>query len=360
MKFTLLTSSTALFLAIAACSNTAPTVPTGEGGTPGSGGSTGTGGVSSGGSTGTGGSSSTGTGGSSSTGGSTGTGGSVSSGGSTGTGESVSSGGTTGAGGSAGSGGSTGAGGSVSSGGNKGSGGASSSGGATGMAGSLGNNGDYSDIVGSWDGALDKFPCTSLSNDGYDCPNACPGGNGKTTKFTYPISGTPGTIYNVTFEAKGIVEVYPYTSTTFPASYTNPIKGNGALNNLFTIGGTQAASGNGNDYNTYEIDVSPAVAGLTNVAGTGASAYNVYYLNGVPANESPHVGSDGTQHLTFSIDDVATIKVPAGDAVTFGFDSNCVEGAELWRDVREHVHVTSAGEFGRCNSPGADVPAALR
>jgi hypothetical protein len=196
----------------------------------------------------------------------------------------------------------------------------------SGAAGSLGNNGDFSDIVGSWDGALEKFPCTSLNNDGYDCPNACPQGGGKTTTFTYPITGTPGTIYNVTFEAKGIVEVYPYTETTFPTTYTNPIKGNGALNNLFSIGGTMAASGNGNDYNTYEIDVTPAVAGLTNVAGTGNAQHNVYYLNGVPANETPHVSGDGTQHLTFSIDDIATIKVPAGGTVTLvSFDSNCVE-----------------------------------
>jgi hypothetical protein len=194
------------------------------------------------------------------------------------------------------------------------------------VAGSLGNNGDFSAIVGSWDGALDKFPCSSLSNDGYDCPNACPAGGGKTTTFTYTFGGTKGTIYDVTFEAKGIVEVYPYTGTTFPASYTTTIKGNGGLNNLFSIGGTQAASGNGNDYNTYELEVSPAVPGLTNVAGTGAAQYNVYYLNAVPASESPHLGGGPTQHLTFSIDDIATIKVPGGGTVTFtSFDSNCVQ-----------------------------------
>src|SRR5438045_1114006 len=60
MRLSLLASATALFLTAAGCSNTAPPVPTGEGG------ATGTGGSSSGGSTGSGGSSvagSTGSGG---------------------------------------------------------------------------------------------------------------------------------------------------------------------------------------------------------------------------------------------------------------------------------------------------------
>jgi hypothetical protein len=321
MKSILFASTTALLLTAAACSNTAPSNPTGAGGSSNTGGSTGTGGTS------------TGSGGTSS-GGSTGTGGSET-GGSTGTGG-VSP---TGAGGSS-TGGSTGSGGASTGGvggrstgsGGANVGGAIGSGGSTGSGGAAGQSGgdqcsagDCRSIVGNWDGALDLFPCSSTGS-GYDCPNACPAGGGKTTTFMYPITGTAGTIYDVTIEAKGIVEVYPYQNTTFPASYTNPIKGNGAVNNLFSIGGTQAASGNGNDYNTYELDVSPAVAGLTNVVGTGSSAYNVYYLNAVPANESPHINGGPTQHLTFSIDDVATIKVPGGGTVTFKtFDSNCVE-----------------------------------
>ncbi|HVV17700.1 MAG TPA: hypothetical protein VHH90_10880 [Polyangia bacterium] len=253
---------------------------------------------------GTGGISPTGSGGTS-TGGSTGTGGSSSGG----------------AGGLATGSGGANVGGSMGSGGTMGSGGAA----AGQSGGDLCTAGDCRSIVGNWDGALDLFPCSSTGS-GYDCPNACPSGNGKTTSFTYPISGNTGTIYDVTIEAKGIVEVYPYQNTTFPSTYTNPIKGNGAVNNLFSIGGTQAASGNGNDYNTYELDVSPAVAGLTNVVGSGSTAYNVYYLNAVPANESPHIGGGPTQHLTFSIDDIATIKVPGGATVTFKtFDSNCVE-----------------------------------
>ncbi len=310
MRSILFASTTALLLTAAACSNTPPVATTGTGGSSNSGGSTGTGGAS------------TGTGGGS-TGGSTGTGGSDTSTGGTGVtgqGGSGTGGGLPGTGGASTGGvggGATGTGGNV--GGNPGTGGVAGISG-----GGMCNNGDCTSIVGKWDGALTQFPCSSMSTDGYDCMNACPGGGGKTTTFTYPIGGTPGTIYDVTLEAKGIVEVYQYVGATFPPSYTNPIKGNGGLNNLFTIGGTQQSANNGGDYNTYEIDVSPAVAGLTNVAGTGATAHNVYYLNGVPANETPHNGP--TTHLTFCIDDLATIKVPAGGTVTFkSFDSNCVQ-----------------------------------
>src|SRR5205809_46011 len=65
MRLSLLASATALFLTAAGCSNTAPTVPTGSGGSSAAG-ATGNGGSSSGGSTGSGGSSvagSTGSGG---------------------------------------------------------------------------------------------------------------------------------------------------------------------------------------------------------------------------------------------------------------------------------------------------------
>jgi hypothetical protein len=306
MKSTLWVLSTAVLIPLSACSNTAPTAPTGTGGSAtGNGGSVGTG-----------------------TGNSTGLGGSEAGGGTSGnvTGlGGTSTGGTTGNGGSTAVGGSTGNGGSIPVGGSTGNGGASANGGG---GGNLCNNGDCTAIVGDWDGALDKFPCTGLSgNETYDCPNACPGGNGKTTSFTYHVGGAAGTIYNVALEAKGIVEVYPYGGSPVEVSgYTYPIIGQGGLNNLFASGGTQAPSGNGNDYNTYELDVSPPVPGLTNVAGSGNSAHNVYYLNYVPsATENPHT-SQTTQHLTFTIDDVATIKIPAGATVTFtSFDSNCVE-----------------------------------
>jgi len=77
----------------------------------------------------------------------------------------------------------------------------------------------------------------------------------------------------------------------------------------------QEPSGSGNDYNTYELDVSPAVAGEA----------NVYYLNSVIASENPHTSS-ATQHLTFDINYNATIKVTGGGTLTFKtYDSNCKE-----------------------------------
>jgi hypothetical protein len=303
-----------------ACSNSAPAVVVGTGGA-----SVGTGGATaaSGGATGSGsGGATLGSGGAFASGGSTGSGGADSS-----TDAGAASGGSTGTGGAAGgssSGGSSAGGGLGTGGGAQGTGGATQGTGGSSAGGDSG--GDLLSIVGAWDGALDLFPCSSLSNDGYDCPNACPAGsNGKTTMFAYPIGGTAGTIYNVTLEAKGIVEVYAYVNTDRGMDSPN-IKGNGALNNLFSIGGTQQPAGNGNDYNTYELDVSPAVAGLTNVAGTAPNQYNVYYLNSVTQAENPHIGGGPTQHLTFSIDDLATIKVPGKGTVTLkSFDSNCVE-----------------------------------
>jgi hypothetical protein len=318
MRFTLLASATALFLSAAACSNTPPTVTTGEGGAPGTGGSatggsTGTGGSSTGGSTGTGGVStggSTGTGGSG-TGGSTGTGGSGSgTGGSTGTGG-VSTGGSTGTGGSSsGTGGSTGTGG-ASTGGSTGTGGVGGKG--TGGVGGAGGAVDLSTVAASFDGQLLEFPC-GASHSGYDCDNVgCTGGT-VTHSMTYPIKGTTGAIYSVTFNVRGVVEAYAYVGGTRAAG-TASVSQRATNGGLFCSGGAQEPSGSGNDYNTYELDVSPAVAGEA----------NVYYLNSVISSENPHTSS-ATQHLTFDINYNATIKVTGGGTLTFKtYDSNCKE-----------------------------------
>ena len=321
MRFTLLASATALFLSAAACSNTAPTVTTGEGGAPGTGGS------STGGSTGTGGNGTGGSGtGGSSTGGSTGTGG-VSTGGSTGTGGSgPGTGGSTGTGGS-GTGGSTGTGGS-STGGSTGTGGAntggstgtggSSTGGSTGTGGVGGKGtggaagaGDLLSVAASFDGQLLQFPC-GASHSGYDCDNVGCSGGTVTHTTTYPIKGTTGAIYSVTFNVRGIVEAYAYVGGTRAAG-TASVSQRATNGGLFCSGGAQEPSGSGNDYNTYELDVSPAVAGEA----------NVYYLNSVISSENPHTSS-ATQHLTFDINYNATIKVTGGGTLTFKtYDSNC-------------------------------------
>jgi hypothetical protein len=286
MRFPLLASATALFLTAAACSNTAPTVTTGEGGAPGTGGS-GTGGSSTGGSTGTGGSS---------TGGSTGTGG-ASTGGSTGTG-------------GAGTGGSTGTGG-ASTGGSTGTGGVGGKG--TGGVGGAGGAVDLSTVAASFDGQLLQFPC-GASHSGYDCDNVGCTNGAVTHSMVYPIKGTTGAIYSVTFNVRGIVEAYAYVGGTRAAG-TASVSQRATNGGLFCSGGNQEPSGSGNDYNTYELDVSPAVAGEA----------NVYYLNSVISSENPHTSS-ATQHLTFDINYNATIKVTGGGTLTFKtYDSNCKE-----------------------------------
>ena len=316
MRFTLLASSAAaLFLTAAGCSNTAPTVTTGEGGAPGTGGSstggsTGTGGSSTGGSTGTGGSStggSTGTGGSG-TGGSTGTGGTG-----TGTGGSTGTGGTgTGTGGSTGTGGTgTGTGGSTGTGGVGG--GAAGAKGTGGVGGGAGGAADLTAVAASFDGQLLQFPC-GASHSGYDCDNVGCTNGAVTHTTTYPIKGTTGAIYSLTFNVRGVVEAYAYVGGTRAAG-TASVSQRATNGGLFCSGGTQEPANNGNDYNTYELDVSPAVAGET----------NVYYLNSVISSENPH-SSTATQHLTFDINYNATIKVTGGGTLTFKtYDSNCKE-----------------------------------
>lgn len=305
MKSTLLASTAALLLLGAGCSNTAPTVPTGTGGsgtggsaaTSGSGGSPGSGGTENkGGSTGSGGEVTSGAGGSASTGGTTGTGGGTATGGSTGTG-------------GASSGGSTGTGGHV-----IGSGGAggSSSGGAAGSSamGGAAGSGDLLSVAASMDGSLVKFPCgDATQNDGYDCANIGCTNNAVTHTTTYQIKGDSSKTYAVTFNVRGVVEAYAYVGGTRAAGSA----GVATSSSLFCSGGTQEPSGNGNDYNTYELDVTPPVTGEA----------NTYYLNSVIASENPHTSST-TQHLTFPINYNATVKVMGGGTITFkSYDSNC-------------------------------------
>ena len=320
MKSALLVFSAAL-LAVSACANTAPTVDTGNGGSTASGGSTGSGGsVSTGGTTGTGGFSTggvTGSGGSVSTGGITGSGGSVSTGGITGAGGSVSTGGTTGSGGSVSAGGTsgtTGGGGVAGHAGNTGTAGATGAAGAAG--GGAGGGASIAAVVGSLDGALMLHDCAKASTDGYDCPNIGPCTNNQVTKTsTFPISGTTGQTYNMTFHVYGVVEPYNYVGGTRAAGDNTSVTTDP---DLFQTGGMpQPANGNGYDYNTYEMDVYPAGSGMTP---------DTYFLNSVDLNENPHTNTTTTQHATFPISYMQTVKIYGGGMITFTtFDSNCVQ-----------------------------------
>jgi len=160
------------------------------------------------------------------------------------------------------------------------------------------------------DGSLSKFPCgDATSNDGYDCANVGCTGNTATHTTTYTMKGDSTKVYAVTFNVRGVVEPYAYVGGTRAAGTA----GIATSSSLFCSGGTQEPSGNGNDYNTYELDVTPPVTGEA----------NTYYLNSVISSENPHT-SNVTQHLTFAINYNATIKVMGGGTVTFkSYDSNC-------------------------------------
>lgn len=191
-----------------------------------------------------------------------------------------------------------------------------SSGGAGGSTAGAGGAPDLLSVVGEWDGALVLYPCGN-SGSGYDCaqPAAAQCVNNKlesATKTTWTIGGTAGTIYNVTFRVRGIVETTSYVGGTRDA-------GNASINankDLFQVGGAiQQQGGPSYDYNTYQLDVTPAVASAT---------ANTYFLNSVTTAENPHAAGSPTTHLTFPIDYTKTIKVTGGGKVTLTvFDSNC-------------------------------------
>jgi hypothetical protein len=174
-------------------------------------------------------------------------------------------------------------------------------------------------VVGAWDGALLEYPCAKASTSGYDCANVNCSGTPSTTTHTqsWTMGGTTGTVYNVTFRVRGVVEVTYYTGTKRDADVANGMMNTSITKSgdLFARGGTpQTSSGQSYDYNTYELDVTPAVAG----------AENTYFLNSVDMNENPHAGGSTTTHLTFKIDYTKTIKVTGGGTVTLkSFDSNC-------------------------------------
>jgi hypothetical protein len=216
-----------------------------------------------------------------------------------------------GAGGTAGSSGSAGAGAGGTSGGAGGMGGGGMGGGGMGgggMAGAGGSGGDLISVVGNWDGALVQFPCGN-NGTGYDCANLGCMNNQVTKTTSWNIGGTQGQVYNVTFNVRGIVEPY---------AYQGGMRDGGSITNnldLFQVGGMAQSSGGANyDYNTYEVDVNPPVAGKA----------NVYFLNSVMVSEGPHANNSPTGHLTFPINYTKTIAVTGGGTVTLKvFDSNC-------------------------------------
>jgi hypothetical protein len=181
-------------------------------------------------------------------------------------------------------------------------------------------------LVGAMDGALIQFACGNTGS-GYDCaqpstahcmnasgstpPGAITPSNGAATSWT--IGGTTGTIYNVTFRLRGVVEVTSYVGGTRDAGSTSILQSQ----DLFQQGGAAQTSGGPSfDYNVYELDVTPPVTG----------AANTYFLNSVTTAENPHANNSPTTHLTFAIDYTKTIKVSGGGKISLKVtDSNCTE-----------------------------------
>src|SRR4051812_1503898 len=166
--------------------------------------------------------------------------------------------------------------------------------------------GEPGGIVGAFDGALLTFPCGG-SATGFDCANVGCTGKEVTHTTVYRVGGQAGTVYNMTFRVRGVVEGYQYQGGTrdqgTTSQATNP--------DLFYQGGQGLpAGGRGSDYNTYQLTVAPPVAG----------APNTYFLNSIPVNPR----DPGAVHLTFVADFTKTIKISGGGTITFStFDSNC-------------------------------------
>lgn len=191
-----------------------------------------------------------------------------------------------------------------------GSGGAPVGGGGSGGSAGGGTTGPtIADVVGKLDGLLFTAPCSD-GGTGFDCTNgtavpapqsspACQSGAQKETVMNFPIGGEEGKTYNVTFKVYGIVEAKIYQNGMRRAQGAPDPSNTGG--DFWYVGGTAPNS----TYNTYELHVTPPVAGQA----------NDYFLNSRPDNEG---------HSSWALNYSATIAVPAKGNVKFRvFDSNC-------------------------------------
>jgi len=192
-------------------------------------------------------------------------------------------------------------------------------------------------LTGAFDGALLQYPCGG-GTPNYDCMQPAPCSNVSASQpaaaiikpsggaaSTWTMGGTPGTMYDVKVHIQGVVEVSWYHGGTRAAGNTTSIDvastvagAKSYAKDLFQTGGTNltyADNGNGFDYNSYELDVTP----------TGGGTPTVYFLNSVMSSENPHTSSK-TGHLSFEIDEMPTIKIPGGATISLTVrDSNCVQ-----------------------------------
>jgi len=189
-------------------------------------------------------------------------------------------------------------------------------------------------LTGAFDGALLQFPCGG-GNPNYDCSEPSPCANASASQdaqaikpaggpaTSWTMGGTTGTMYDVKVHIQGVVEPSWYHDGTRSAGTSSVDVAStvaGAkpyAKDLFQTGGTRLMfstdNGNGFDYNSYELDVTPA----------GGGKASVYFLNSVIPTENPHTSSK-TQHLSFEIDEMPTLKIPGGATISLTMrDSNC-------------------------------------
>jgi len=192
-------------------------------------------------------------------------------------------------------------------------------------------------LTGAFDGALLQYPCGG-GTPNYDCTQPSPCTNVSSGQpaaqiikpsggqvSTWTMGGTAGTTYDVKVHIQGVVETSWYHGGTRSAGNTTSIDVGSTVpgaksyaKDLFQTGGTNltyADNGNGFDYNSYELDITP----------TGGGTPSVYFLNSVMTSENPHTSSK-TGHLSFEIDEMPTLKIPAGATISLTVrDSNCVQ-----------------------------------
>jgi hypothetical protein len=119
---------------------------------------------------------------------------------------------------------------------------------------------------------------------------------------TFEMKGTAGTKYTINFEVRGAMGLRCYTGGTaiqMQPSDTGP-------NNGWYVGGKQA---NDSIWNTYELDVSPAVTGEA----------NTYFLNGIPSTSN-----SCDKELSYEVNFKAKFVVMGDSTLTFTtHDANC-------------------------------------
>jgi hypothetical protein len=148
------------------------------------------------------------------------------------------------------------------------------------------------------------------------CPGANTAGSGLagvlTTDRSLTLGGTPGTSYTITLHIQGEVESKKYGGMDQNSTLASPTADG------FAIGGTPT---NGDAYNVY----------LLRVTNPNGGTVTNYYLNSLEdaqvvtaAVPRPTTGPGVSNHTTYGIDYMATIKAMGGATIRMvAADSNC-------------------------------------